>query len=1303
MSTTTSYSQLEEELQNSLDGEVSFENDYRALYATDSSNYRQLPVGVVFPKNKQDIIKTVSLCRKHNLHILTRGGGTSLAGQCCNTGLIMDFSKYYNKIIDIDPEKKTARIQTGLVLDDLNRALEGHGLIFGPDPSTHNHCTLGGMMGNNSCGIHSVMAQVEDGGVRTSDFVESAEILTYSGEKFEVGPNTEEELQEIISKADEKGKIYGRLRNLRNKYAEDIRKGIPDIPRRVSGYNLDDLLPENNFNVARSLVGTECTCTIFLEATVRLINRPNKRSLVLLGYNDIFEAGDHVTEIMDHKPIGLEGMDNKLVNYMHKKELHEEDLGLLPDGNGWLLVEFGGESKEKADEKAKKMMADLKKNANGNTPSMKLYDDPDEESRVWEIRESGLGATAFVQGLPDMWPGWEDSAVAPEKVGDYLRDLRELFQKYDYHPSVYGHFGQGCIHCRVGFDLKSKTGIETYKKFVKEAADLVVSYGGSLSGEHGDGQARGPLLERMYGKKLMQAFHEFKEIWDPDWKMNPGKVIDPLPLDSDLRYGKNFRPGEHDETHFKYPKDKGSFHRATMRCVGVGECRKTNSGTMCPSYMVTRDEKQVTRGRAHLLWEMMQGKEIEGGWKSKKVKESLDLCLACKGCLSECPVSVDMATYKAEYFSHYYKNRIRPRSAYAFGIIDKYAQVASRFSDLTNFLTHSKITAPAFKKIGGIAQEREVPEFAKKPFTRSSEYDEKFTNLENTVMLWPDTFNNYFFPKVLDSAANILESAGFEVIVPERHYCCGRPLYDFGMLDMAKSYLQKILNGLSFFIQEDVPIIGLEASCIAVFRDELGNLFPNDNNAKRLQKNFKTLPEFIMEHEDRFKFKNLNTSALMHKHCHHNAVMGYDPDLKVLKKIGVDVNVPDAGCCGLAGSFGFEEGDKYEVSVKEGERVIWPAVRDMDDKYLITDGFSCREQIKHGTGKLPLHTAELIEKALIENKRKNKMNMKRKVVVITGASAGVGRAIAKEFAKQEAKILLVARGKDGLEGTKKEVEQLGGEAWIYEADVADADAVHAAADYAEKNIGPIDIWINNAMVSVFSMAKDMKPEEYKRVTEVTYLGQVYGTLAAIEKMKERNCGKIILIGSALAYRGIPLQSAYCGSKHAIQGFFESVRAELLHDGINIDLSIVHLPAMNTTQFGWVKSRFDKKPRPMGKIFQPEVAARAVVEVAESGERLRMVGFSTVQTVWGNKLAPDFLDHFMAENGVSGQLTDEPEDPNRQDNLWEPVPGDQGSHGEFDKKAQNYSIYDKLYENRKSLALVGGTIIGGALFKMLFGR
>ena len=780
---------------------------------------------------------------------------------------------------------------------------------------------------------------------------------------MEVGETSDEKLNTILSKNDQEAKIYRRLKKLRDYYLKDIRKGMPQIPRRVSGYNLDDLLPENNFQVAKSLVGTESTCTVFLEATFRLINQPKKRSLLLLGYDAVFEAGDHVMEIMKHKPIGLEGMDRTLVNYMHRKELHEEDLKFLPKGDAWLLVEFGGDTKEEADQKAKALMNELKNDAHKkDSPSMKLYDDKEEEDRVWEIRESGLGATAFVEGLPDMWPGWEDSAVPPEKLGDYLRDLRDLFQKYDLHPSLYGHFGQGCIHCRVGFDLKTKKGIATYKQFTDEAAELVVGYGGSLSGEHGDGQARGPLLEKMYGKKLMQAFHEFKELWDPDWKMNPGKILDPDKRDENLRLGKDFNPGEY-ETYFKYPKDKGSFHRATMRCVGVGECRKTNSGTMCPSYMVTRDEKHATRGRAHLLFEMMRGGELKDNWKSKEVKESLDLCLACKGCVNECPVNVDMATYKAEFFAHYYKNNSRPRAAFAFGLIDKWAKMASPVSRFVNFISQNRITAPLIKYIGGITPAREIPKFAEHAFTKNFKNPEN-PDLDNAVILWPDTFNNYFFPEVLEAAEKVIKSAGFEVIIPEKHFCCGRALYDFGMLEKARSYLENILKALRTYIQEGVPFVGLEASCIAVFRNEMGNLFPNDNNAIRLKQNFKTLPEFILENEDKFDFVKLNKSALMQRHCHHNAIMTYKADLEVLKKVGVDVHVPDSGCCGLAGSFGFEKGEKYDISMKVGERKILPAVREMTEDLLITDGFSCREQIRHGTGRLPSHTAEILAEAL---------------------------------------------------------------------------------------------------------------------------------------------------------------------------------------------------------------------------------------------------------------------------------------------------------------------------------------------------
>jgi FAD/FMN-containing dehydrogenase/Fe-S oxidoreductase len=951
--------ELEKKLALSIKGEVKFDIGYRALYATDSSNYRQVPIGVVFPKNKDDIIKTVALCNEYKVPLLCRGGGTSLAGQCCNVAVIMDFSKYYNHILDFDIENKTVTVEPGIVLDDLRKEIEPHGLTFGPDPATHNHCTLGGMIGNNSCGVHSVMAAWEGDGARTADFVEELEVLTYDGNLFSVGRTTNEDLQQIINEGGAKGKVFNKLKSISEKYADLIRERYPKIPRRVSGYNLDELLPERNFNVARALSGTESTCVIMLSAKLKLIHFFKERALVVLGYKDVYESARHISEILSFKPIGLEGVDDKLIAFMHKKHLHEDILEQLPEGNGWLWVEFGGDTKEEAEAKAQSLMVALQKT--NEKPSMKLFLTQDEQKRIWKVRDSGLGATAFVPGLPDAWEGWEDSAVPPERLSEYLLAFRNLLNKYHYDTTLYGHFGQGCVHCRINFDFRTKEGIETYKEFTNEAADLVLSFGGSLSGEHGDGQSRADLLEKMFGPELMNAFREFKSAWDPQWKMNPGKVIDAYPRDSNLRLGAHHHFKEA-ETFFKFPDDNGSFGRAAMRCVGVGECRKTDSGTMCPSYMATHDEKHSTRGRAHLLFEMMKGETLPDIWKSEDVKKSLDLCLACKGCFSECPVNVDVATYKAEYFAHYYENKMRPRSAYAFGMIDRWAKVASRIPSVVNFFTQAPVFKSFSKYIAGIAPEREVPEFSRMPFTRQKR--KPFTT-EKKVFLWADTFNNYFFPPTLNAAFDVLQKVGFEVIVSEKQLCCGRPLYDFGMLGKAKQKLVEIMEELQEYIQEGIPFVGLEPSCVAVFRNELLNFFPADENALRLSKNFFTLAEFVELNKEHFHFTKLNRTALYHGHCHHKAVMQIEKDKALIKSIGLECEFPDAGCCGLAGSFGFERGEKYDISMHVGERVLLPAIRNANnDTLLIADGFSCREQILHGTGRKALHLAEVLKMAM---------------------------------------------------------------------------------------------------------------------------------------------------------------------------------------------------------------------------------------------------------------------------------------------------------------------------------------------------
>ncbi|MGZ6124482.1 MAG: FAD-binding and (Fe-S)-binding domain-containing protein, partial [Myxococcales bacterium] len=656
---------LERALRGRISGEVRFDAGSRALYATDGSNYRQVPIGVVVPRTVEDVVEAVRCAREHGAPIVARGGGTSLAGQCCNVALVVDTSKYLNRILWLDPGARRARVQPGLVLDRLRERAEEYHLTFAPDPSTHNHCTLGGMIGNNSCGVHSVM------GGMTSDNVEELEVLLYDGTRLTVGATPGDELERICAEPTRRGEIYRKLRDLRDREAERIRTRFPRIPRRVSGFDLPQLLPERGFHVGRALVGTEGTCALVLSATVRLVHSPPCRSLLVLGYEDVYHAADHIPEVMEAGPTGCEGIDQKLVDEMTWKGIHPQDVRLLPEGHGWLLVEFGGDTREESEGKARKLMEKLR-----GGPSMKLFDDRKEEERLWKVRESGLGATARKENGKENWEGWEDSSVAPERLGEYLRKLRKLFDDYGYDGALYGHFGQGCVHTRIDFDLRSADGIAKYRRFIEGAVDLVVAHGGSISGEHGDGQSKAEFLPRMYGEDLVRAFEEFKGIWDPDWKLNPGKVVRPNRIDDDLRIGLDYRPPA-PETHFRFRDDDFSFAKATARCVGIGECRKTEAGTMCPSYMVTMEEMHSTRGRAHLLFEMLQGNPLRGGWRDAHVKEALDLCLACKGCKGECPVNVDMATYKAEFLSHHYQGRLRPRTAYAMGLIHWWSRIAS--------------------------------------------------------------------------------------------------------------------------------------------------------------------------------------------------------------------------------------------------------------------------------------------------------------------------------------------------------------------------------------------------------------------------------------------------------------------------------------------------------------------------------------------------------------------------------------------------------------------------------------------------
>ncbi len=930
---------LEDDLRRSVRGEVRFDSGHRALYATDASNYRQVPIGVVAPLDEEDLVAAVAACRRHGALVVQRGAGTSLAGQCCNVAVVIDLSRHLSGVLAIDPERRLARVRPGTVLDNLRSQALRHGLTFGPDPATHGWCTVGGMIGNNSCGVHSLTTG------RTSDNVEALEILTYDGLRLKVGATAEPEIDRIVRAGGRRGEIYRRLRELRDRYGDLIRERFPRLSRRVSGFNLDDLLPERGFHVARTLAGTEGTCVTFLEATVRLSPAPKSRVLLVLGYEDIIRAAEHVPEVLAAAPIGLEGMDRFLVDNDFTRRSYRETLSRLPPGNAWLLVEFGGDSPEEAAGRARRLSG----------PDSLLVESPAEQARIWQVREAAVATTSRDPRLGDGWPGWEDSAVRPERFAAYLRDLEALLARFGYAAAYYGHFGEGCLHARINFDFRTAEGVRRYRAFLEAAADLVVAHGGSLSGEHGDGQQRGELLPRMFGEELVQAFREFKAIWDPGNRMNPGKKVDPYPLDADLRPPLRLADPP---TGFQYPGD-GGFARAASRCVGVGKCRKESGGVMCPSFMATREEEHSTRGRARLLFEMLEGEVIRDGWRSEEVREALDLCLACKGCRAECPAGVDMATYKAEFLHHHYQGRPRPRSAYAMGLIPWWARLASRFPGMANGMTGSVTVSGLLKKLAGIHPDRRLPSFA------ASTFRDGFRPPAGspTVLLWPDTFTNFFQPEIARAAVRVLEAAGHRVAIPRRALCCGRPLYDFGMLDLARRQLRQILESLRPEIAAGLPVVGLEPSCVAVFRDEMVNLFPENEAARRLSAQTFTLAEFLLR-DGVSRLPRVTGRAIVQGHCHHHAVMGMAADRELLAKLGTDFEVLDSGCCGMAGAFGFEA-NHYGVSLACAERVLLPAVRAAGpDALILADGFSCREQIAQGTGHRALHLAEVIGASL---------------------------------------------------------------------------------------------------------------------------------------------------------------------------------------------------------------------------------------------------------------------------------------------------------------------------------------------------
>ena len=898
---------LQRRLVETVSGDVRFDAGTRALFTMDASNYRQVPVAVVRPSSVDDVIAAVAAAREFDTPVVPRGGGTSLAGNSTGGGLVLDLTSLNR--IEIDPATRTAFVEPGVVLDDLKAAAAPHGLTFGPDPSTHSRCTLGGMIGNNSCGSHSVAWGT------TLDNVVSLDVLRYDGERMTVGSDAD---------------LPPELRSLVDENLAALRTELGRFGRQVSGYPLHQLLPENGRDLAKALVGTEGTCVTVLGARVRLVELPAERVLLVLGFADDVAAADAVPAILPHHPLTVESMDERIVALRALR--NPEPPPALPTGGAWLFVEVDG-------------MAAAQAIAAAVGGSHEILTDPARQKELWRLREEGSGISTRMADGAEAWPGWEDTAVPPERLGAYLRDLRSLLAEHGLRGVPYGHFGEGCIHIRIDFDLVHKDGVARFRRFLEEGADLVVRHGGTLSGEHGDGQVRAELLPRMYSPAMMELFARFKAFWDPGNRMNPGMVVKPYRVDENLR----FVPLREVRTAFTYPHDGGDFGQAARRCIGVAKCRNHSGSVMCPSFQATGEEQHSTRGRARLLYEMLAGEVITDGWRSTEVRDALDLCLSCKGCKSDCPVNVDMATYKAEFLHQHYKRRIRPASHYSMGWLPLWLRVASRTPRLANKAMASPRLSRLLKRVGGIAPQRELPAVATETLTQWLKRNPGDGG--NPVVLWPDTFTNFFTPRVGIAAVRVLRSAGFDPVLPGKSVCCGLTWVSTGQLSVARKVMRRTLRALA--PHGDTPIVGLEPSCVSALNEDLPDL-----TGERL-KAF-TLAGFLAEHAPEWTPPVVPRKAITQVHCHQHATLGSAADMSLLAKAGVENTKLPAGCCGLAGNFGFER-EHYDVSQTLAERALLPAVRDAEpDTLVIADGFSCRTQIAQGSGRTAVHLAEVL-------------------------------------------------------------------------------------------------------------------------------------------------------------------------------------------------------------------------------------------------------------------------------------------------------------------------------------------------------
>ncbi|QYH35755.1 FAD-binding and (Fe-S)-binding domain-containing protein [Salinibacterium sp. M195] len=950
-------------LRSAVGGEVDDSTRRRAEYSSDASNYRVVPHVVVFPRDTDDVLAAFAISRESSTPVTSRGGGTSIAGNAIGTGIVLDFSRHLNQVIEIDPDARTARVQPGTVLTTLQTAAHPHGLRFGPDPSTSSRCTLGGMIGNNACGAHSLQFG------KTADNVLSLDVVDGLGRRFIA--------------ADDPSAVNG-IAALVNDNLATMRTELGRFGRQVSGYSLEHLLPEHGNNLARSLVGTEGSLVTVLEATVELVAEPQHPLLVALGYPDMATAADAVPALLPHHPSAIEGLDARIVDAVSRQR-GASAVAALPQGAGWLLVEVTGADPAETLQRAKRLAAD------SAAIEARVITDAVAAKQLWRIREDGAGLAGRTSSGKQAWPGFEDAAVPPERLGAYLRDFDKLLTEYAIEGMPYGHFGDGCVHVRL--DIPLATDGAVLRAFVDDAAKLVASHGGSLSGEHGDGRARSELLPHMYSPAAIDLFGQFKRLFDPNNLMNPGIVVDPAPVDADLR-----RPAALPivaVNGFAFSDDDGDLTMAAHRCVGVGKCRADNSaagGVMCPSFLATGDEKDSTRGRARVLQEMANGTLVAGGVNSPEVHDALDLCLSCKACASDCPAGVDMATLKAEVLHRRYDGKLRPRSHYLLGQLPRWARLISPIAPLANAVLRVPLVRRITLWAGGMDARRTFPAFARHPFRSSSEAralragsrqsasattvkqtettDASPTAARPQVLLWADSFTDNFSPDIARATIRVLDAAGYEIVLPEREVCCGLTWITTGQLAGARHKLTELVSEFSRYVDRGIPIVGLEPSCTAVLRSDLTELLPNNAAAAAVARSTFTLAELLAAPAPvgpaSWQPPNLTGEIfVVQPHCHQHAVMGFNADRALLAATGATVT-EISGCCGLAGNFGMEKGH-YDVSVAVAENGILPALRNAEPgSTLLADGFSCRTQASQLANTNGKHLAEVLAAALPE-------------------------------------------------------------------------------------------------------------------------------------------------------------------------------------------------------------------------------------------------------------------------------------------------------------------------------------------------